>query len=257
MSNFPSVFWEMKRGEHRNTYSVDANDDSLSRYRFGQRMIYRDGRRFVFAGNDGTAELAGALYQAKAPGANFDELALPAAVAVGATEVEVTNGATTFTANAFAGGYLNIEDDAGEGYAYRIKGNDAEGAGSADFTVQLDVDDPVVVAMTTATTVGITEDPYDDVIIHPSPPTTSLVGFAQAAIAANKGGWYLRGGYTSALTEGTLVAGGMAAASGTTDGAVAPLDATNATTLGRPLVGVTRELAATTEHSILDANLGW
>lgn len=255
MSSFPAVFWETYRGEHRNSYTVDSSDDTICRYRFGQRLIYRDGRTFVFAGNDGTADLPGNLYQAPAPGANYDEL-VTAAAAVGASSITPTNGATAITANQFKGGYLNVEDDAGEGYAYRIESHAADaGSGAVAFT--LDADDKVVVALTAASTTGLTEDPFNNVIIHPSPPTTTLVGFAQSAVPANKGGWYLRNGMTSALTEGTLVAGGMAAASGTTDGAVAPLDATNATTLGRPLVGVAREIAATTEYSPLMADLGW
>ena len=64
------------------------------------------------------------MIQSEVPGANFDELALPAAVIVGDRTFNITNGVTTIALGDFDEGYLNVEDDAGEGRVYQIETHD-------------------------------------------------------------------------------------------------------------------------------------
>lgn len=234
-----------KLSEPYNTYSN-------RRYPLGTLLITQDGRKFRFCENGAVALSAGVVVQSPVPGANFDELAIPAAVAAGARAFSITNGATAITADQFAGGYLNVEDDAGEGHLYLIEGNAAEAAGSAAFEIRLA--SGIETALTTASTVGLTQHPFADVIIHPSPATARLVGAAPHAVAANEFFWAQVGGPASVLTEGTLVINEKAFDSATADGAAAPgvlTEGTPNTGLGQHEVGIVMEVAATTEHSLL------
>jgi hypothetical protein len=103
----------------------------------GTQGAMEDGRLFRYVRNGASAMAPGKVYQRTVAGANFDELAIPSAHAAGSTTISVTNGATTVTKDQFKGGWLSVEDDAGEGYNYLIAGNDAEAAGSAAFNVYL------------------------------------------------------------------------------------------------------------------------
>lgn len=227
---------------------------SDQRFPFGTLLQLQDGRKYRFAEIGGTNIAAGRLCQSEVPGANFDELAIPGAVAVGARSFDVTNGATTIARDDFAGGTLNVEDDAGEGHVYLIEGNDAEAAGSADFEIRLAPGNGLVVAFTTATTVGLTKSPYKDIIIHPSPATAELVGVTPRALDANQFGWLQVAGRASVLTEGTVVINEVVVDSATSDGSVAALALTEGTPntgAGQHAVGVVVEVAATTEHSLV------
>lgn len=233
---------------------IQHEQHTSQRYPLGTRMQLQDGRRFVYVENGAVALAPGKLIQSPVPAANFDELAIPTAVAAGTRAFNVTNGATAITKDQFKDGYLVVEDDAGEGHLYKIAGNDAEGAGSAAFEVRLAAGEAIQVALTTATTVGLLQSPYKDVIIHPSPPTALLVGVTPTDIAANAYGWLQTWGPAAVLIDGTVIISEQVVASDGVDGAVEPADA--AITDGTPptghgelrAVGYVIEVAATTEH---------
>ena len=254
--SFPSMIHGTE-GEQFSVYSE-------KRHPLGTLMALPDGRSYRFANIGGTAIATARVCQSEVPGANFDELVVPAAEAAEETTVEITNGATTIAANLFNEGYINVEDDAGEGHLYKIKSHEVEGAGSANFDVNIErgkfYDDDaggnkhgLVVAWTSATTVGLTRNPYDDVIIHPSPPTAAVVGCTPRALAANKFGWLQVKGPASVLTEGTLVIADSVQPSSSADGAVTPMTLTEGTpnTEIAANVGVCMEVAATTEESLI------
>lgn len=205
-----------------------------------------DGRQFRWCKNGAVALSAGRVVQAEVPGANFDELAVVAAQAVGDKTVTITNGNTAITANMFRGGYLNVEDDTGEGHMYRIASHPAADT-SASCVITLAVG--LQVAITTSTTVGLTKHKCDAVIIHPSPPTAAVVGVAPTSIAANAYFWAQFRGQASVLTDGVITAGKYVMPSASVDGAVAAY-----TTGGDDeiIIGQTVELAADTEHSAID-----
>lgn len=248
---FPNIIFG-NEGEQYNTYAAEVGNDNVPRSRWpvGTKMVLQDGREFRF-GQAGASTLAvGKLDVAPAIGANFDNLVVPAAVAAGEKEVTITNGATAIAAGDFADGYLNVEDDAGEGELYKIKSHTVDGAGGAAVTVTLY--SGLKVALTTASTVGLAPSPYRNVIIHPSPPVSLVVGVPNAELTTLRWGWFQTRGVASVLADGTPTIGLSAMASNAVDGALETWGLTEATpnTEIAAAVGLTIETAVDTEYGL-------
>lgn len=197
--SFPNILFGPE-GEQFNTYDTASADFPNQRFPLGTLLVQRDGRCFRFAENGGTALVVARLIQGEVPNASWDELLIPTAVALNGKTIVVTNGTAVIVADEFTGGYLNIEDDAGEGYLYLIGSNSSAGNGAA-ITVNLAPGHSLQVAITTATTVGIWKNPFKDVIVHPSPATALLAGVTIKPLAANAGGWLQTGGIASVLID--------------------------------------------------------
>lgn len=223
----------------------------------GGVMVFADGRRFRYGRAGGVALATGVLCQQTLNSANWDELAVPTARAAGVNQITVTNGATAITADYFKDGFLNIEDDAGEGYLYTIRSNDAA---AASGVVTIDLYETLQVALTTASTVTLFANPYSVILIHPSPPTAKVLGVAQGIIAITAYGWLQSWGPCSLLTAGTVVIADEVIPSASVDGAVDPRNYTLSEaapntldgTQEYPTVGTVMEVAADTEYSIVD-----
>ena len=103
----------------------------------GDRMVFADGREFKYArAGASTALVAARVNQQTINSANFDELVVPTARAIGDRTVTVTTGATGVAVDLLADGYLNVEDDTGEGYLYTIQSNVAAST-TATLTITL------------------------------------------------------------------------------------------------------------------------
>lgn len=239
---------------------------SEQRHPLGTLMCLPDGRSFRFTEIGGSNIATSRLCAHPAQDANFDELAVVAAEAQEEVTVEITNGATTIAANLLDEGYVLVEDDAGEGHLYKIRSHEIEAAGSANFDVTFErgkwYDDDaggnkhgLVVAWTTATTVGLFRAPFRDVIIHPSPPVTALAGVTPRALNANKFGWLQVGGFASVLTDGTIVIARKVMASDAVDGAVEVMVIDPAGVDDYQEVGVCVAVSADTEHSAIKLTL--
>lgn len=262
--SFPSLI-HMNEGEQFSEYTDQ-------RWPLGQKAALPDGREYRYALIGGVNIATGKLTQAEVPGANFDELAVPAAEALGQTVLTITNGATTAVKDLFAEGYVNVEDDTGEGYLYKIKSSAAELAGSAPIDITIENSRRNVVtgaaegtkglmlAWTTLTTVGLTKSPFRDVIIHPSPNTAVLTGVTPRPLTAARYGWLQVRGPASVLVQGTHVIGLSVQPSSSADGAVTPFTLTEGTpnTEITPVCGDCMEVAATTEHGLVNLKVaGW
>lgn len=259
--SFPNVIWG-NEGEQFNTYAAEVGNDGIPRSRWpaGTKMILPDGREFRFGQAGGSTLGVGKLDVAPAVGANFDNLVIPAAVAAGATDVTITNGATTIAAGDFADGYLNIEDDTGEGYLYKIKSHTVEAAGSAAVTVTLANASGLQVALTTASTVGLMPNHYRNLIVHPSPNVSIPVGVDMAVLTTLRWGWFQTRGVASVLADGTPTIGLSVMPSDAVDGAVeswklTDLHASAADTEITPIVGMTIETAVDTEYGLTMLNI--
>ena len=101
-------------------FSEARAETSDQRNRLGQLGMTPDGRLFRYCNNGGVALATARMIQSELPGVDWDELAVAAAVAANAKIVTVTLGSTGITAADFDEGYINIEDDAGEGYLYAL-----------------------------------------------------------------------------------------------------------------------------------------
>lgn len=196
----------------------------------GTRGESKDGRMFRYAKAGGTALVAGNLLQSPAEITNHAGLT-PAAAAIGATTVTVTLGGTAATANQYAEGYLCTSTTPGHGYTYKIKSHPAA---DASATLVLTLEDPLVVALTTASTVDMCLNPYAGVIQSPTTETGVPVGVANFVMTDAYYGWIQTAGVASVLCQGTLAIGETAVVSNGTAGAVeAGADATDP----QPVVG--------------------
>lgn len=191
---------------------------NFGQLRLGTRIVTRDGRAFRFARNGATLMVAGSLYQAAAPVANH--LAqTPAAAAIGATQVVITTlGATAATENQYAEGLLQVDTTPGNGIAYGINSHLAN-AGSAALTLNLEKDDSIQVALTTASRVGLIANPNSALIVCPTTATNIVVGVPLVAAAANAYCWVQTWGACPALINGTPGVGVGVVLSATTPGA--------------------------------------
>src|SRR3990167_6826760 len=152
-------------------------DESSSQLHvLGTYMETNDGRGFRYCKVGATSTVAGKVYQGKALDATNDQPSgghAVAAAAIGATAV-TTTATLTVTADEFAGGYLSVVVTPGEGYTYRIKGH----AAATTAVVTMNLEDPIQVALTTASNVIWAQHPYNGITIEPGTPTAAIVGVA-------------------------------------------------------------------------------
>lgn len=249
-------------GEQFNSYTDQ-------RWPLGTQMILQDGRRYRFAKNGAAVGAAGRLFQSIVPDGNFDTLAVPSSTVntAGNRTLRITLPASAVTKDLWKEGYAITEAaaGAGEGYAYKVKGNPAS-AGSEDIT--LDLETGLKHTLNTSDTVTMVRNLYDAVIIHPAPPTASVVGVVAGDIAASSYGWLAVGGPQPCLNVGTLViGGGVIAAStvtGSPDGAVEAAGTgitTTAATIAQitevtgSLIGKCVEVAPTTGFGLVNLDM--
>jgi hypothetical protein len=220
--------------------------NTIKQNALGTQMVFADGRLFRYGQAAATQIATAKMCQQTLNSANLDELVVPTARAVGDLVVTLTTGSTAVAADAMQDGWINVEDDTGEGYLYSVATN-AAAATTATLTITLN--EPLQVAWTTSTTVGVFFSPFSAVIVHPSPATAMLVGVTPRIIPASNFGWFQNWGPASVTTEGTVVINEQVIDSASADGAVAP---TASTAAGEEnYVGVVMEVAATTEQSLV------
>src|SRR3990167_8530215 len=199
-------------GENNSTYA-NAGNANLGRFPLGHNLILPDGREYKFTLNDGTAEVAGNLYQSVAAVANHTNRPVDTARAIGATAVSATLTGTAAGADIYAEGIVHINDVTGEGYSYRIKraftANEAHASAVASgvLTVNLTAGESVQVALDTTSEATFTRNRYHQTTIHVSPPTAALTGVSPGVAAADRFYWSQVKGYAAVLANLTLLAG--------------------------------------------------
>ncbi len=202
----------------------------------GERFESSDGREFVLVLNGTVALAAGKLVQSAPIVTNHQNIAVTAYTAASATtgaaaSVTVTLGATAATANQYAGGFVVVNDNAGEGQTLKIASHPAADA-SASLVITLE--DAPVTALTTASEVCLIPNPYTGVVVNPTTATNTPIGVALYAIGAstasttNVFGLIQTKGLVSCLAQGTIGVGLGAMPSTSVAGALAVIDATGA-----------------------------
>lgn len=223
LSGFPSLSGELI------LESSTEKTNSLGAY-----IETRDGRGFRYCSNGAVATVAGKVYQGTALDATNMQptggLTPSANVAIGGTQITISD-TITLTKDQLAGGYMSVVVTPGQGYTYRVKGNTAV-TGAAGCVVTLE--DPLVVAITTASNIIFVAHPYANVVIEPGTPTANIAGVSTFIIAATTAtqtyyGWLQTRGACAVLFTGTGVAGkAVGSLSGGTSGSAAPaIAATN------------------------------
>lgn len=199
-----------------------------------------EGRKYRYTLAGAVALSPGELVVAATVVANHVNMSVQAAAAVGAESISVTLGATAATADQYAGGYLTINDAAGEGISYLISGHPAA---DASATLTLGLVNSVTVALTTSSQGTLSRNPYDSVVISATDQADLPLGVPNVTIPLTEFGWVQTHGVCSTLAD-EAIAAGVAVTTGTgVTGAVEGLDAA-----GEVQVGVALEAGVDTEH---------
>ncbi len=171
-----------------------VNSDASLGTLCGARFMSSDGREFVLVQNAGTAIIAGVVVQGPAAIANTGGLSpatsgttgysasYPIAASIGGFVIQLATGATAVTANAFAGGYLNVVEGTGLGQTMKVAGHASASTTSA---LVLTLEDPFTTATSTDSRFTLTLNPYgssngtdyrtNGVIISPATTLTGQV----------------------------------------------------------------------------------
>ena len=243
--SFASVF----QGQEGSQFVTEATQGAP----LGTAMELPDGRRYRYTLNGAVAAVPGSLYQGVVPSADNDALAVNTA-ALNAKSLLITLGSTAAAVELFRDGYINVEDDAGEGKILICKNHDAVAASAqGEFFLQADLP----VAFAAATTVGLIQNLFSNVIIHPAPATAAVAGVAQSPIAAAAFGWLQVAGPCSVLGDGSVVLGEQVIVSDNLDGSVEVwklAEAAPPTEVG-VIVGEVIAVEADTEHSLISLRI--
>lgn len=207
------------------TSAIDQNGLGTLAYDSHGRKL-----RWVKAGGSNVSR--GKLQLAPAPKTNHHDIAVNTAEQ-GDTTIDVTPGATAVTANEYAGGYVVVNDDTGEGIAYEIDSHPASDA-STEFTVTLS--EAIKVAFGADTTVTLVHNPFNGVVEGTS-QTQTPVGVAANSISSGEYGWVIVEGVAPALADATIDLGATVVAGSSTAGAVQAISDTAATAVDTVPVG--------------------
>ncbi len=175
-----------------------------ARHPVGTSGTLLDGRRYVYSCNRGSAIAAGVLVKMTEPASTDAALAVNTASANDTTLDLTFGGSTTLAVNQLAGGYVNVQDDTGEGQLYRIESHAALAAATA-LTVTIE---PIRVAFAAATSVSVIQHPNNNVAIADAGNyTQKFVGATTAAVGAGSSTpqffWAQTYGPASVLNTGT------------------------------------------------------
>jgi hypothetical protein len=205
--------------------STDASLATL----VGTRWDLSDGREVTLVKNGAVALVPGVMTQDAAIVPNHQNIAVTAYTAYSnngnvPAKVTVTLGATAATANQYAGGFVVVNDNNGEGQTLRIASHPAADA-SASLTLTLE--EGATVAITTASEVCLLPAHGADIIIQPTTVTGAQVGVTMTSLAAGAYGFVVSRGITSCLAQGAIGVG-LGISIGSVAGSVAVAAATTA-----------------------------
>jgi hypothetical protein len=170
----------------------------------GTRLGFPDGRAFRYTHFVAAVNAAVICSQDVSASAIAVTDGSMTAAAIGATQVVFTDTDLITTGDLkdqFAGGYFHMEDDAGEAYTYRIKGNDAGEASGTDGELVVDLYDGLVVAITTDTDVAVTGNIWKNNKIATANGDSIVSGVSMRSMTAAYYGWVQTWGPVSILAE--------------------------------------------------------
>jgi hypothetical protein len=212
----------------------------------GSKFVDQQGNAYRRALVGASTLVPGTLLQAPAEITNHQNLTPTAGSAIGSTVITATLGATLASANQYAEGYVVVTVTPGQGYRYRISSHAAVISGGV---ITINLDDPLLVALTTSSRIDLVLNQYSGVIINPTTATSCAVGAAIYPATTGTYTFIQTSGAASVLAQGTIVVGTMLAASSTTAGAVVAFSGVLAP------VGIAQHGIATTEYGVIKLQL--
>jgi hypothetical protein len=237
-------------GRNGTAVSPLYTDTATQVHPLGTLGFANDGRVFKWAQAVATT-VAGTVQQSTAPLANHLAATAPA-VAIGATSFAFTPGNTAGAANLYAEGYLQVDTTPGNGYTYSVSGHAAITASTA-FTLYLN--EPIQIALTSASRLGLLHNPCKNVIICPTTQTATAVGVCTYIITATQYGWIQSNGAASVLINGTPTITAPVVPSGTTAGAV-DLWTTAAAAVTVQPIGHAMQVGVSTKNNMIYLQMG-
>lgn len=237
-----------RTGFSQGIYVVSAT----AKERVGTLRILQDGRKFRYSKAGASALSAGLLGMAADIAANVKNINPSAAAAVGAKSVAVTaGGAVTYAANYFEGGYLHINDAAGEGHIYEIEASTAVAAGTA---INVQLKDPIQIALTTSSEVTLVHNP-NMAVIESADEENLPVGVAMVAVTAAYFYWAQIAGPCSILCSGTIAVFDMVTPGATAGSAKTIASWSTTTDPDMPIIGQAMVAGVDTEQALIRLNL--
>jgi hypothetical protein len=189
-------------------------------YEVGQLVFGTNGKAFRYALAGASALVVGNLLQESAQDTQFENMAVTATSVNtnGIQTLNITNGTTTVTDNAFRGGSVSVYTAGGEavGYEYTILG--VNGTLTSGGALTVTVDHPIGTAWTTSLKVNMKRSPWSGVIQAPATTQTGIaVGVAIYPTPAAAYGWIQTHGVCAVLSDGSTfaVGSGLGTPSGT------------------------------------------
>lgn len=183
--------------------------------------------------------------------------------AIGATTVYMKSSNITSDdlADIYAGGYLHITDDVGEGHVYRIKSNNVGGEVETN-TMKFELYDGLVIAVVSEASGSVTGNPYRNLAINDANVDAIIAGGTLVDVAAAEYAWVQKKGVGTVLADGAVAsAGTVAQASDGVNGAAQVLgggaiDSEDDHSYHlEPIIGVWLDNVATGEYGPIKFNL--
>lgn len=183
----------------------------------GEYRLTRDGRGFRYS-YAGEALVMGKMTHATQLNAAHLNEAIVAAVAVGTYAIDLTvTAGKAILADELRGGYFQIQDGDGEGANLLIAGNTAIDASGT--SIQIGLDDPIKVALTTDSEFSIVRSPWFSVQLSTTDENFAT-GVPPINITSGYYFWAQTHGVANALIMGTPAVGSSLIL-GSTEGALA------------------------------------
>ena len=207
----------MKRsGFSQSLYSISSS----KKEEIGTLRITQDGRKFRYAKAGAGALSPGKMGQAAAVDADWMNQTAVAA-AIGTTQITLTVVSTTVAEDYFAGGYLHINDNTGEGHAYPIKSSSAVAAGTS---IDIILEQGVKVALTTSSDFTLVQSPWM-ATVQSTTEESFPIGIPLLDVTEAYYYWAQTGGVAIALAAGTWAVASMLTM-GATAGALSSINST-------------------------------
>ena len=231
MSSFPSGgLGTAAEGRQFDSFAAAAiGVEGAALIKLGEGFQLPDGRAYRFGKNGATTGVANKTAQAAIPVADFDTLAIQAAITAGDSSFTFTNGGTSIVAGDLDEGFAVMESSAALGQIVKIhhvRGVDNAGAvaNATTGTIHLYPGVTMVAAATTSHKVTMIFSPFFETLIAASPVTAQVVGVPQIALAVGAYGYYQVRGVGSCLVTGTTKIGGVLVPSDGVDGSLEEAD---------------------------------